>query len=361
MTRETLTARQVFWLGVLTMFPTAALMLPGDLLRAGGRYAWWTPLVAALPALGLMWLVGTLVRRRGPLLRQPTGLLGRALAGLLWLALGAYVVLIVREFAQVAAVTFIFEDVPLPVLAAAGVIAAGLAAWAGLPVLARPAEIVVSLLLLAYVGLLVAMIPFSHFAWALPLLPRNFAFAGWQPLGRTWVWLVEPALLSLAVDEVNPDQQSRMTRSLAGAVGLVAGLLALTTWMLVADFGPARAGELVLPLYEAAREASFGLFIEHLEALFIPIVIIGGCGKLGVYYWLWARVGRRMAGGSSDLWLLIELPVGGVLAVVLFQNAVAVDAALYLVLARVALPAMLLAILGGFVATRGRSARAASP
>jgi spore germination protein KB len=359
--RGRLSVRQLFWCTILLMFPTIILFLPGDLLRTGGRSAWWTPLVVAPPALGLLWATGALARRFGSPIRAARDAFGpvamRLVAGLLWAVLALYTVVVVREFAQGAAITYVFEDVPVAVLTAMGLVPAASAAWLGLVVVGRTAEAVLPVLLVVYLGLLLALLPFSHPVWALPLRPEQASFVSLQPLARTGVWLVEPALVTLAADELGQQGLARLPAVLAGAAAAIAVLLALTVWLMVADFGPIRAAQLTLPIYEAAREATFGAFLEHMEALFIPVVLLGGTGKMALFYWLWTRTGRELTGGGAGVWLAGELVAGGAASVLFFRSAVQLDLALYTVLARFAVPALVGGILLAYTGAAWRARR----
>lgn len=348
MKRVALSPRQLFWTAFLMMFPTILLLLPGDLLRLGGRYAWWTPLVAAVPAMMVVWGAGSLARRHGSLgavaLDRLGPVAGRIPLVVIGAALGAYTVVITREFAQVALATYVFESVPVSVLTVLGLIVAGLAAWLGMTVIARGAEVVAPTMIWVYLALVAASLPFSHVSWALPLIPRNAHFAALQPLGRTWVWLAEPVSLTLLLDRVDEPARRSGGRLLAGAVGAAALLTAVVLWAIVADFGPPRAAEFVLPFFNLSKEITLGSFLEHLEVVLIPIILMGGTGKLAIFYWLWADTGERLTAGGRDAWLLSGLIGLGAVSVAAFSNAVALDQALYWLLAQRALPVLLGAV-----------------
>ncbi len=350
---DALTPRQLFWTAFLMMFPTILLLLPGDLLRLGGRYAWWTPLVAALPAAVVVWGAGRLAYRYGSFSAVALDRLGPVAGRIpllaIWAALGAYIVVITREFAQVALATYVFESVPIGVLTALGLIVAGLAAWLGITVIARGAEAVAPIMIWIHLAMVAAALPFAHVIWALPLIPRNTHFADLQPLGRTWVWLAEPATLTLLLDRVDESARRSAGLLLAGAVGAAAVLTALVLWTTIADFGPPRAAEFVLPFFNLTKEITLGSFLEHLEVILIPIILMGGAGKLATFYWLWSHSGERLTGGGREVWLVCGLIGLGAVSVTAFSNAVALDNALYWLLAQRALPVML----GAAVVTYG--------
>jgi hypothetical protein len=342
------TGRQLFWTTFLMMFPTIILLLPGELLRLGGRYAWWTPVVAALPTVALNGLVGAGAGRRGalaPAARRALGpLLGRLPLLGVWVALGAYAVVVTREFAQIALATFVFADVPIWVLTLMGLTVAVLAAWLGIAVIARGAEVFGPLLIAVYMGLLAAALPFSHGIWALPLLPRNGRFAAWQPLADTWVWLAEPLAATLMLERVAPSCRRRAGWALAAATACAAVLTAIGLWVTVADFGPARAAEFVLPFVGLAEGITFGTFLQHFELLLIPVVLMGGAGKMAVFYWLFSCAGEGLTGGGRPAWLLAGALGLGLTSILALSSVVALEGALTTVLASRALPLLVGAV-----------------
>lgn len=346
---DAVSGRQLFWSMVLLVFPTVVLLLPGDLLRLGGRYGWCTPLAASVPAAALVGGVGWIGSRWGALdvaSRQGWGRLGAWVPlGLLWAGVGAYAVVVTSEFAQIALSTFALENVSLPVLTGLGLLVAGLAAWEGLEVLARGAELVVPVLLLVFAAILALALGSIHPLWALPLWPRRTAFAHIRPLALTAVFLVEPVLGVLVVDQLAPGQRRRVAALLAGASLLTALLTALGIWVMVADLGPVRGGAFFVPLFSLARETAFGPLVAHAEVFLLPSVLLGNAGKMALFYWLWARAGAGLSGGGARWWLLGELLVGGVAASLInVRGLVVLDRLLWAVLARGALPALLLAV-----------------
>lgn len=364
MNRGSITSPQLFWTALLSMLPTMITLLPGELLRQGGRWAWWTPLVAAPPAAALAWIVGWFASRGGDLVAQAHVALG-PIAGRLLLAAacaatGAYTVVIVREVAEGVRATYVSGNVPLGALVLMALLPAGILAWLGPVVIARVAALVAPTLTAAYLGGLAVAIPVLHMIWALPLLPGDGRFAAWPPVGIAWVWLVEPALVGVLVaHRLEPGARQRAGRVLAGVTLAAAGLLALGLWTLVADFGPPRAAQLTLPFQLFAEDLPYSPYLEHLDTLVLPVQMLSGLGKLGIFLWLWSR----LAGGVSQRrWahaaLLCGAVAAGILGLVLFPNALAVDRSLY-GLADFALPVLTGAMLLPYLA--GRAWRRTAP
>jgi hypothetical protein len=364
MNRGQLSSAQLFWTALLTMLPTLVLLLPGELLRQGGRWAWWTPLLAALPAAGLAAVAGWLGARGGDLVtaaRRVLGpLAGRLLLGTAWVATGAYTVVITRELGEGARATFVSGGVPLGPLALLALLPAGLLAWLGPVVIARVAALVAPFLGAMYLIGLAAAVPVMHAVWALPLLPADGRFASWPALGITWVWLAEPAFLGVLVaHRLDGEGRRRAGLVLAAAALAGAGLLALGLLALVADFGPARAAQLLLPFQLLSEDLAYSPYLEHLDTLVMPIEILAGLSKLAIFLWLWSR----LAGGmSARRWehaaLLCLAAAAAILALTLFPNSLAVDRSFY-GLAEYALPTLTGAALVPYLA--GRPWRRAGP
>lgn len=355
MNREPLSARELFWTTFLMMFPTILLLLPGDLLRYAGRYAWWTPLVAGVPACALSWIVGALAARYGDagtaFVRALGPVAGRIPIAAVLASLAVYTTVATREYAQVAFSTFVFEDVPLWLLTMLGLMIAGMAAWLGLTVIGRGSEIMAPLLIWVHLFLFALALPFSHFIWARPILPRNPQFATLPPVALTWVWLVEPLAVPFMLSEVAADARRRAGPILAGASGLAAAITAVGLWVMVADFGPARASSLVLPMFNLAKEMTFGSFLQHLEVLLIPVALMGGAGKLAIFYWLLTRIGTNLTGGSGRVWLLASLALVGAASVWVFSNILAVGQVLRVLVTPWAMPVLVGGVLAGYLAT----------
>lgn len=350
MKRAPLSARELFWTSFLMMFPTMLLILPGDLLRMGGRYAWGTPLVAGLPAVALVGLIGSRAGRSAGLHQALDSRFGAvfgriALAAIL-AALAVYTTLSTREYAGLALSTFVFQDVPIWVLTVLGLIIAGAAASLGPTVIARGAEVVAPLLLAVTVLLLLAALPFSHFLWALPLWPRSTAFTGLRPISETWVWLVEPLALTLLLEHVQPEARAHAGSILAASAALAALMTAVGLWVIVADFGPVRASQFVLPFFGLSKDMTFGSFLQHFEVLLIPVALLGGTGKMAIFYWLFARTGQLLTAGGIRIWLLVGLVGIGFASIVAFPNVAVLSAFLRTTGERLMMPALV----AGFIA-----------
>lgn len=360
--RGSLTAVQLLAVLLLAVFPTMAMLLPGDLVRLGGRYGWWTPLLAAAPATLLAWLAGVLGTRVGDSVSaalQGLGpVAGRALLFVEWLALGAYVVVTIRESGDISAATLISANVPVWILTVLSMLPAVLLVWVGPVVLGRTAALIAPVLVFMYVAVLAGALPAVHVVWALPLLPRNGRFAAWHPMLVTWVWEAEPLFLGAGLlHQVQASAQRTAGRTLALAVAASALLTALGTWTMVAAAGPQGVAAAALPVLEVVNRITIGSSVQHLQSVVLPIETMGVVIKVGVFLWLWCRLGQRLVRISTKVVLAIEAAVGTALAVGAFPNLLAVDRALYLLLAQLALPTLVAATFVGYGAALIRQGR----
>ena len=356
-----LTNGQLFAVMFLAVFPTMAMLLPGDLIRLGGRYGWWTPLLAAVPAVGAVWLLGAAGGRGGDsvsaAMRGLGRVAGRALLLIEWLALGAYMVVIIREAGEIANVTLVTANIPVWILTGLTMLPAALLVWWGPVVLGRAAMLIWPILVFMYMIVLAAILPSSHVIWALPLIPRNARFAAWQSVVRTWVWEAEPGFLGAALmGHVQAEARRSAGRTLALAVVASAILTALGTWCMVAEVGPRGVAAGALPVLDLVNRITFGQTVQHLQSVVLPIETAGTVLKVGIFLWVWSHLGQRIVGGAGHVVLVVEGVGGAVLAVALFPNVLAVDRSLYFWLARWALPVLC----GGTAVAYGTAAVARS-
>ena len=343
--RGRLTNGQLFGLMFLAVFPTMVMLLPADLIRLGGRYGWWTPLLAGVPAVFAAWLAGAAGGRAGDSVSAATRGLGpvagRVLLLVEWLALGAYVIVVIREAGEISAVTLVTANIPVWILTVMSMAPAALLVWFGPVVLGRTAVLIWPVVFFMYAVVLAAILPSSHVIWALPLIPRNARFAAWQPLLRTWVWEAEPAFLGAAfMDHVRPSARKAAGRTLLLAVAASATLTALGTWSMVAVAGPRGVAAGSLPVLDLVNRITAGDAVQHLQSVVLPVEMMGLVLKVGVFLWVWSRLGQRIVGRATDAVLAVEAVVGLTVATAVFPNALAIDRATYAWLARGALPVL---------------------
>lgn len=363
--RGGLSAAQLLWIVLLAVFPTMVMLPVGDLARLVGRFAWWTPLAAAVPGVALAWGLGAVAGRTGgtvsAALRGWGPWLGRALLLTQALAVGAYVVVVVREAAEISSVTLVAATVPVWLLAGLTMIPAVALAALGPVVTGRASLVIGPASVLTFLGVLVAVLPTVHAIWALPLLPRNSRFLDGQALGRIWVWLAEPSFLGAALmDHVAAGVRRRAGGLLALGVAGSAILVAAGTWVAIAEMGPHGVAAASLPILSVVNRVSFGPFVQHLQTASLPVEAMATALKLAVFLWAWTHLVRGVVGGGGGVILAVGAAVGLGLGVGVFANVLAVDRAVYTWLALWALPGLMggLLLIYGAAALRRGGARA---
>ncbi len=310
---ETIRLGQLITVGVGVIYPTMVVLLPGALIRDAGRWAWLTlPLCGAgvgavaaaayrSPVLRQEGLIGAALRVGGPWA-------GRALLATVWLTAAAYGVLIVRQLALAGLTVYVSADVPLIVLVAMPIILATLVAALGIGVLARVAVIVIPLMVLNNIPWLGISLPSLHISWLRPAVPSNLDFASPPALSLAGAFMVEIFLLAVWTDKLNAVPRARDGSLLAlKVIGMVVLLGTLAVAQVIAFFGPERAGQFLMPTAELARELAYPDFIQGLNAIASPFLILGGMVKLAFYELTLVRLQRTLVPLGAPVWHAIAV------------------------------------------------------
>lgn len=327
-------ASQLFGLGIISMLATLLLTLPGELLRQAGRGAWWTPLVAAVPAVPLAYAVGKRAGKQGDavaLLRRLLGpFVGRVLLLLVWLAVAIDMAIITREVAEGTSASFSSAIVPVPVLVMLVLVPGMWLAWLGPMVIGRVATMISAGIIVSCVVGFLAVVPLMHVLWTRPVIPTDARFLGGAPMELSWLWLIEPALVgTLIMHEVQPSARRMAGGILAGATASGAILLSGAIWLVIADFGPIRAAEFSVPILHIARELPYSMYLERLDSLVIAVGILGALVKVGLFLWIWAHVSEGIV-RVRTAYLLPSLAVAnGISSIGMFANPLALDRSIY--------------------------------
>jgi len=334
--RGHLSASQLYWMAVLSMVATLILMVPGELLRLAGRGAWWTPLVVAIAAVPLAFVVGnragvcgdaiTLIQRRFGRLAA------KALLIPVWLAFALDMTLILRETVEGTSMTFVAAQslVPRPLVTAL-VLAPGVwLALLGSVVLARVSSVVTVAVLGAFVSGALVILPQLHVLWLLPLLPTDGRFWRGSALLLTALWMIEPTLLGMLVmHKVQSVARRRAGAILAAATASGAVVLSASIVLVISDFGTGRAAEFVVPLLHVAQDLPYSLDLEHLDTLVVPVEILAALGKIGIFLWLWLRVSEAIAPVRAPWLLALQVGVAAAAGFTLLPNIPALVHSMY--------------------------------
>jgi hypothetical protein len=344
-----LTAGQLYWLLLLTIFPTAVLVLPGDIVRAAGRWAWWSP------------LVGAVAGRRGGVVGAARRGLGvgwaRLPLALAWAGAALVAVEAAREFAEVTETLFVLGQVPTWLLTAAGLIPAAWLARLGPVVLARVAGLLVLPLAVGFALVTAGAAAGGHVLWGLPLWPRDLRFCGWPAAGRAWAWLAAPAWV-VALLAGHLDGPARRRTGTVAALATLSGALGLAValWVMIIDGGPARISQFLLPFLNIADGLSVGPFAQHVGTLIMPVEVMGQLLRLGTALWAWTHLAAAL-GLRGPAVPAVQALLAGAAGLAAFSNMPALTFAVYRWMGPVVLPALAGTVLGTYAAAdlaRGR-------
>ena len=362
MNRGLLNAHQLYWLAVLSMVATLILIVPGELLRLAGRGAWWTPLVVAVPAVPLAFVVGNRAGACGDVVtliqRRFGGLSARALLLPVWLAFALDMTLILRETVEGTSMTFVAAQslVPRPLLTALVLVPGVWLALLGSVVIARVSSVVAVAVLGAFVSGALVILPQLHVLWLRPLLPTDGRFWSGSALLLTALWMIEPALLGMLImHKVQSAARRRAGTILAAATASGALLLSASIVLVISDFGSNRAAEFVVPLLHVAQDLPYSLDLEHLDTLVVPVEILAALGKIGIFLWLWLRVSEAIAPVRAPWLLALQVGVAAAAGFIMLPNVPALIQSMYVYAAYIVptfLVLMLVAYLPGVTRAR---------
>lgn len=354
--RGRLTVRQLFYFLYMLMVPTIYFIPVGDLVRLAGRWGWWSPFVVAIPSAALALWLGARAARHGDLVsvaRQALGpMWARLLFACLWVLLGIEVVFIFREVADQSVLSFTYSVVPLVFLLALTAVIGLYIALLGVVVAARLAAIfffVVAVLSLVVEG---SAVPSLHLVWMLPLLPRTTQFLGIDPLARISWWLSEPLLGVLLIHRLGPDSRRRAGTMMAAAILLGAAVMSVVTFVAIAFGGPQQQARVMLPGYVLLRQVRYSALLPtHLETVVNPALVITSALKVGMFLWLWARLGAA-AWHLPRTWMLVGGTVAAAAAAWLALDPLRVEVGVFTVIGRFVVPLSVLLLVLGYALVR---------
>ena len=342
--RGSLSSGQLFWLMFVLMFPTLVFFPPGDLIRDGGRWAWLTPLVAAVPACLLCSWVGRRAGKHGDWVAVARKGLGPVAApaalALTWLPVAAYAVVIHREFADIASATYVLAMVPKAALLMIGIVVTMYVAWLGPIVMARAASLLGPMVVVVFLASIVLWLPSVRLVFVRPFLPANLDFLNADGLLLMTTWLIEPILGALLIHRASGPARQRAGRTFVAAAALAAVLTSVTTWVVVAVVSVQHGSTLSTPFITMLQAIQSGFFPLHLETVVVPVDLMAGTMKTGLFVWFMARLARGVA-PLPFAWLIAgSALLSTVVAGMAFSTPIQTDAALKQVLGPWAMPAL---------------------
>ncbi len=279
----------------IVTFSRIFLSNPANLFVAQQNLAWFVEVVAGASAFAMFSVLNyVMTRTGGDLLQVCQKLLGKRIA---WCILVYLIVLfflnaflLLRQFAENTLLTALprteFQVVLLIYTLTSMVIA-----LAGIEGLARATYIIMPFGILGLVLVLVMLYPFYDVDCAFPLLGNgvfNAFSSGIQAAG------VNFAVGILAVIAPSLQTPATIRKAAILGLGLSVGLRTLSVFVFMLVFDIPAGAEKVLPFFEMARLVYLGLYLQHVESLFILLWVIIGMLAVAINVWCGAYLLARL-------------------------------------------------------------------
>ena len=322
MPKEKIANRQLFFILFMIRCNIAVAFLPVVTTADAYQDAWISAAIQFFPAALLLIFFGGLGTRFPDLTlaQYSEKLLGRwpgkALAlVILWILLHIAATE-VRIYADMLITGFLTET-PAVFLIATMVIASAAAAYAGIEVIGRAADLLFPIYLLMIVGTLLLPLPLlDNMLFNLePVFSR-----GWGPVLRGAVTPVAVTsqflVLTMLVPAVNEPKRALKSAlaALAGASAVLIPIVLITT----AIIGPKPAQRLVYPFFSVVRVVALSEFVERVEALailswgfglFVEVAVYLYCGAKGLAQVMGLRDYRPLVLPMAVIWTTLGVHV----------------------------------------------------
>lgn len=322
MPREKIANRQLYFIFFMIRCNIAVAFLPVLTTAYALQDAWISSIVQFFPAALLLIFFGSLGTRFPDLTvaQYSEKLLGRwpgkALSlVILWVFLHM-AALEVRTYAEML-VTIFLTETPLILLIIAMVIAAAAAAYAGIEVIGRAADLLFPVYLLMIVGSLLMPLPQLKVALANlePVLARG---AGPVLRGAITPATVTVQFLVLTILIPSVNEPKRALRTALGALTGSSAILVLIAVVTTAILGPQQGARAIFPFFGMVRVVALSEFIERIEVLaifawglglFIEVAIYLFCGAQGLAQTMGLKNYRPLIMPMTVIWTVFGIHV----------------------------------------------------
>lgn len=270
-------SKQVTALIIMTIFPTLILLNPSILLRVNGKDAPWVLLLAIFSGF-LFARISVVIYRKFPAQRQTQTFfiafgrwVGSVFCFIYLLVTLSLLVLIFREFAELASWAFSYSDIPVSILLIMGGILAFVMSVSGIEVIARMCQLFLPVSILVILVILIAAVPWMNWSFLSPPIPEIN-----QDL---FLMAVHPAVFfseGLLIGMFFPHVQAKITelsRAMVSGMVWTGGICLITLIGLVAFFGGKLGGDLTMPLLHLSKSIRYGTFISHMQVLLVPFLV----------------------------------------------------------------------------------------
>jgi spore germination protein KB len=322
MPREKIANRQLFFMLFMIRCNIAVAFLPVLTTADAFQDAWISGIIQFFPAALLLIFFGSLGTRFPDLTvaQYSEKLLGRAPGKILTLVvLWAFLhmaAIEVRTYADMLVTVFV-PDTPLLFLITAMVIASAAAAYAGIEVIGRAADLLFPVYLLMIIGSL--LMPLPLLKTMLYNLEPVFA-RGCSPVIRGALTPAAVTVQFLVLTMLTPsvNEPKRALRSALEALAWASVILIPIALVTVAILGPQQGARAIYPFFGMVRVVALSEFIERVEALavfawglglFVEVAVYLYCGAKGLSQVLGLGNYRPLILPMAAIWIVLGIHV----------------------------------------------------
>jgi len=201
-------------------------------------------------------------------------------------------------------ITAVLPDTPISITIVTMLFLVCIGAWLGLEALARFNEGFFGIIFLAWIVVAGAGLMRIDTGWLRPVFTI-------EPVPMTRAALASGSLLVNGIVVLMfysfVDDQPQVFKYSLWAVLVGSSLIAALQIAVVAGYSPALAETLNYPILELARNISFGIFLERLEAVYLAIWILGTFVKISMLFYAAALGLSLVTGAKSYHWFIPPL------------------------------------------------------
>lgn len=317
-------ARQLFYIIFLIIFPTAVLFLPAFSVGFALQGVWISILLAGVVGLFFAYILLSISKKYPDqnLIKIMEQVFGKYIGKIIGILLGFstfyLTVLIMREFGVFMQIT-ILNKTPLIVIIWMLLFISACAVRSGLVVIARLADLIFPIFLLALLIILPLLLPSIRTYYLTPVLGT-----GWEGIFKGSLpplfWFSEIYILPLLLPFVK--EKGQLNKAVYGSTLASIILLIITILIIIAGFGPHMTSRTKFPLFEATS-LTHAFFIEQFDIFLVTIWIMGLFMKINIFYF--ATVYSFGQALNVKSYKSLVLPIGllmGISSYTLYQNNV---------------------------------------
>lgn len=279
----------------IVTFARVFLSTPLNFLVVGENLAWFAQLVAGASSFAMFYILFYIMERKGgDLLNVCQLLLGKKIA---W-CIAVYLIIIfflnaallLRQFAENTLLTAL-PRTEFTVVLLIYTLTSMVIALAGIEGLARATYIIMPFGIFGMMLVLILLYPFYDVDCAFPLLGNGISKA---LLGGIQASGINFAVLIIAVIAPSLQTYTTMRQAVIFGLWLSVGLRAISYFVYMLVFDITVGSEKVLPFFEMARLVYLGLYLQHVESLFILLWVIIGILAIAISIWCGAYLMGRL-------------------------------------------------------------------